>query len=737
MTLAVGAAYLISEPLVLQVFAQEIHEQRIKDAEVLRTQFRAEIDGRPDFVARVEEAKRPATEADAEVAALQKQADELREAADREERGEGATGERSCGRVCRGYRSQQEAKLAEVRAAKGELPAAEATAATDAAAVEDAKVEAVNRRVDEYGKADGFAARHEALQSYLAGSVTAQMLRWSLTAVLVLVDLLVLTFKILGAQTLHDVRMKTERAIVRDRLDKDLAVAKDRSLADAREESEEVAAFAREQAEKEREAARERRDRAHGRRGMRVWAGRQVDRLRRRVAGDDSGLAPSPDRERRRRDARTGKHRPGTGDVVGSHYRLAEEIGRGGYGVVYRAEVRGGRDAAVKIQPGGRASKGFWSDVRNIPRKGKYVAEVLDAGPHGSWRYVVYPLYRPGSLDRVCATVRESRTALWCLEVIEQTLYAVAAGHSSPEHIVHRDIKPGNILLDGDMVRVSDWGRARSDADGDSTALGTWKWAAPEVFDNRGGLDTSDGLADLYSAGAVAYWLLSGQPPLAREISDLQADYGDEGRVFAENRRLRPRPLDRIDSRIPRPIAQLVDDWLAERPRDRAHGQPEDLACLLALKLLRAAMADEREALEKLILTPGPDPTQGAARTREPGEHRAGGGRDWVDGAARVNGNGNGNGNGHVNGVRVGAPLPRHHFDSYDPTPPEPSEDGVPGVPRAASDMDDVTPAEPAGPGAARRTGSAPSLRRKEVISPPDRFPDVDTDDGDPTPSNR
>jgi serine/threonine protein kinase len=734
--LAAGSAYLISEPLVLQVFDQEIQEQRVIDSQRLREQFRIEIDARPDFVTRIQEANGPVAAVQADVEALKGQAEDLGAAARREEEGLGATGEPSCGRVCLDYRRQQEAKLAEVRLAEGRLPAAQQEVAAELARVEDDKVKAVDERVAQYIAADGFAARHEALQAYLAGSPTGQLLRWSLTGVLVLVDLLVLTFKVLGAQTLHDMRMKTERAAVRDRLERDLEVAKERNLGDAREAADRAAEFAEEQAERERDIQRAQGHRRNGAFSFRAWLAQSL----RDLLGDDLAQQVEVEPDSRdnapRRGSERAKHRPGINDTVGGRYRLVEEIGRGGYGVVFRAEVRGEPDVAVKIQPGGRAGA-FWRDVQNIPRTGKYVAEVLEPGAHGSWRYIVYPLYRPGSLDRVCETTRATRSAQWCLEVIEQTLYALASGHASVEHIVHRDIKPGNILLDGDMVRVSDWGRATSSADGDSTALGTWKWAAPEVFDNRGRVDTSDGLTDLYSVGAVAYWLLSGQPPLAREIAEMHADFDDDGRTFAESRRLRPKRLDAIDPRIPSEIARLVDSWLAERRGERAGGQPEDRACLYALRLLRAAMDDHQDTLRTLMLTPGPDPTRvghrrpgeaavdrrnGAAQSDltppEPRTADAAGARNGRDSRTAVEAPGTRSRGYRSPGSRTAAPpVDRVGDADFDPTPFEPEADEWPRP--------------------NRRNGYGPGLDHKEVIASPSRDQELDEDDGDATPSNR
>ena len=121
--------------------------------------------------------------------------------------------------MCRGFRGQREQTEAAIAAAQAELPAANEQVAAAQVVLDNEKKELVNDRVAEYAASDGFIARHEALSTYLSGNATAQLLRWSLTAVLVLIDLLVLMFKVLGAETLHDQRTKVDRRIARQRLD--------------------------------------------------------------------------------------------------------------------------------------------------------------------------------------------------------------------------------------------------------------------------------------------------------------------------------------------------------------------------------------------------------------------------------------------------------------------------------------------------------------------------------------
>ena len=100
--------------------------------------------------------------------------------------------------------------------------------------------------------------------------------------------------------------------------------------------------------------------------------------------------------------------------------------------------------------------------------------------------YLVYPLYQPGSLATYCGWIGDRRTLGWCAQVIDEVLSGLMA--ASAVGLVHLDIKPGNIVLDGDHARVIDWGLSRVwNASQPSTWIvrGTPFFACPEQLTGR------------------------------------------------------------------------------------------------------------------------------------------------------------------------------------------------------------------------------------------------------------
>ena len=125
----------------------------------------------------------------------------------------------------------------------------------------------------------------------------------------------------------------------------------------------------------------------------------------------------------------------------------------------------------------------------------EHVGEILDYGDDRGFCYLAYPLYEPGSLSKYCAQHPEGRTLSWCAQIIYEVLSGLMA--AAGENLVHLDIKPGNIVLDGDQARVIDWGLSRRfDASKPSTwvARGTPFYACPEQMSGiRAGLGYAPG----------------------------------------------------------------------------------------------------------------------------------------------------------------------------------------------------------------------------------------------------
>lgn len=267
-------------------------------------------------------------------------------------------------------------------------------------------------------------------------------------------------------------------------------------------------------------------------------------------------------------------------------YHLLEELGRGGMGVVYAAEQRSlGRRVAIKLLPAistldARLRQRFLNEAR---------AAALIAHPHvvpvyavdcaEGVHYFVMQLIDGCSLGRVIAALRRRddatdekarrlaelagagdaffRTAAnW----IAQAADALAAAHDLG--IVHRDVKPANLLVDlGGKLWVTDFGLARVHGDHELTmtghAVGTARYMSPEQ--SRGG-DGVDARTDVYSLGATLYELLTLTPAFpANEQLMLR-------RQLADAEPTRPR---RINSAVPRDLETIVVTAMAPSPVDR------------------------------------------------------------------------------------------------------------------------------------------------------------------------
>jgi serine/threonine protein kinase len=209
---------------------------------------------------------------------------------------------------------------------------------------------------------------------------------------------------------------------------------------------------------------------------------------------------------------------PEAGTAFGP-YALEEELGRGPMGAVFRARRDGGEPVALKLLPDDLAAdetfrRRFEREVR-IARSldHPHIASVVDAGEVDGRPYLASRLVEGPSLaDEL--TAHGPRRAPETVDVVAQVASALDALHA--EGLVHRDVKPANILLAADGTAVlSDFGLARGRADTVLTApgrvSGTVDYLAPELI--RGGVATT--ASDVYALGCVAYECASGAPPFA------------------------------------------------------------------------------------------------------------------------------------------------------------------------------------------------------------------------------
>jgi len=207
---------------------------------------------------------------------------------------------------------------------------------------------------------------------------------------------------------------------------------------------------------------------------------------------------------------------PGIGDTV-SHFELLEPLGSGGTAVVYKAlDLRLGRTVALKFLASGmetneEARLRFLVEARAISALDHpNVCTLYEIGETDDGRMFLAMAYVEGG------TLRD-RLAQGLLEPLEAALLAAQVaeglGAAHARGIVHRDIKPGNLLLGDGLVRIADFGVARLEGQAsitrDGQTVGTWAYMAPEQL--RGEEVTP--AADLWSLGIVLYEAITGRRP--------------------------------------------------------------------------------------------------------------------------------------------------------------------------------------------------------------------------------
>lgn len=271
------------------------------------------------------------------------------------------------------------------------------------------------------------------------------------------------------------------------------------------------------------------------------------------------------------------------GQTLG-RYHILEQLGEGGMAVVYKAlDTRLNRQVALKVirterltlETMDKTLKRFEREARALARlTHTNIVSILDFGEYEGKPYLVLPFIPGGTLKERLGHPLPWRESARLLVPIARALH-----YAHQQKIVHRDVKPSNIMLDpsGDSL-LTDFGIAKvlldteetSDLTGTGMGIGTPEYMSPEQFQGMG----VDARADIYSLGVVFYEMVTGKKPFtAKTPAAIMVKQATEPL---------PRPSMFVMG-LPRSVEQTLLKALAKKPQDRFNDMGEFLRALEAI----------------------------------------------------------------------------------------------------------------------------------------------------------
>jgi serine/threonine protein kinase len=267
--------------------------------------------------------------------------------------------------------------------------------------------------------------------------------------------------------------------------------------------------------------------------------------------------------------------------ALGDRYTIEREVGAGGMATVYLArDQKHDRMVALKVlRPEVAATLGpdrFPREIRIVAQlQHPHILPLHDSGETQGFLYYVMPYIEGESLR--ARIEREGALPLGdAVRILREVVDALAAAHA--RGIVHRDIKPDNVMLSGRHAVVTDFGvaKALSASGGEKLttvgiAVGTPMYMAPEQAMGEAHIDHR---ADIYAVGVLAYEMLTGRPPFDAKTSQA---------VLSAHVMEKPADVRERRASVPEPVAYAVMRCLEKNPADRWQSAEEMLHQLEAI----------------------------------------------------------------------------------------------------------------------------------------------------------
>jgi len=269
-------------------------------------------------------------------------------------------------------------------------------------------------------------------------------------------------------------------------------------------------------------------------------------------------------------------------EVLGGRYRIEREVGRGGMARVYLAhDVKHARRVAVKvIRPeiaSSLARERFLREIGIAARlRHPNIMPLYDSGDVDDLLYFVMP-YEEGKSLRARLDREPKLGIAEAVSILRDVARALACAHE--QGVVHRDIKPDNVLLSGDAAVVTDFGISKAltvaateagtiSGTQAGTVIGTPAYMSPE---QAIGDPATDHRADVYAFGCLAYEVFAGAPPFAGTTSH---------QIISAQLSERPKPIAEHRPDMPDAVARLIARCLEKNPADRPASATELLDVL-------------------------------------------------------------------------------------------------------------------------------------------------------------